>query len=183
MRFGRTEIEGVVVVEVDTIEDGRGFFARAWCSREFEEQGLHASFVQENIGFNMRRGTLRGLHFQARPHEEVKLVRCVRGAVWDVALDLRPESPTLGRWVGTELSAENRKMLHVPEGCAHGYLTLTDDAEIRYLTSQFYAPEAAGGVRYNDPAFAIQWPAEVLLLSDQDRGWPLWGPTSEEGRP
>ncbi len=172
----------MVVVEIEAIEDERGFFARAWCRREFEEQGLRTSFVQENIGFNTRRGTLRGLHFQAPPHVEVKLVRCVRGAVWDVALDLRSDSPTFGRWFGTDLGADDRKMLHVPEGCAHGYLTLTDDAEIRYLTSQFYAPDAAGGVRYDDPAFAIEWPGEVRLVSGQDRGWPLWSDASRGER-
>jgi dTDP-4-dehydrorhamnose 3,5-epimerase len=174
MRFTETAIEGVVVVEIERIEDDRGFFARSWCSREFAEHGLHASFVQENIGFNTRRGTLRGLHFQEAPHEEVKLVRCVRGAVWDVALDLRRDSVTFGRWFGTELNAKTGNMLHVPVGCAHGYLSLVDSAEIRYLTSQFYVPEASSGVPYDDPAFSIEWPSEVLHVSERDLGWPRW---------
>lgn len=173
MRFEHTEIEGVTVVEIDEIEDDRGFFARSWCSDEFAEHGLGASFVQENVAHNPRRGTLRGMHFQHAPHAEAKLVRCTSGAVWDVALDLRPGSATSGRSVGIELSAENHRSLYVPEGCAHGYLTLADDAEVRYLTSHAYVPAAADGVRYDDPAFGITWPAGVVLVSERDASWPL----------
>jgi dTDP-4-dehydrorhamnose 3,5-epimerase len=173
VRFERTAIEGVTVVEIDEIEDDRGFFARSWCRDEFAEQGLGASFVQENVAHNLRRGTLRGMHFQQAPHAEVKLVRCTSGAVWDVALDLRPGSPTNGRSVGVELNAENHRSLYVPEGCAHGYLTLTDHAELRYLTSHAYVPAAADGVRHDDPAFGIAWPAEVVLVSERDASWPL----------
>jgi dTDP-4-dehydrorhamnose 3,5-epimerase len=173
VRFRETELSGVVVVSLEKIEDERGFFARSWCSREFAEQGLQSTFVQENVGFNIRRGTLRGLHYQEHPYEEVKLIRCVAGAIWDVALDLRADSPTYGQSVGAELTAENNEMLYVPAGFAHGYLTLSDDATMRYFTSQFYEPQAARGVRYDDPAFAIDWPAEVRLVSEQDRSWPL----------
>lgn len=173
MQFHESSIAGVFVVEIDEIHDERGFFARSWCANEFGDRGLERSFVQENIGFNVRKGTLRGLHYQIAPHEEVKLVRCVGGSVWDVAVDLKPGSATFGRWVGVELTDANRTSLYVPAGCAHGYLTLTDNAEIRYLTSTFYAPEAARGARYDDPSFAIDWPADVTLMSDNDRNWPL----------
>jgi dTDP-4-dehydrorhamnose 3,5-epimerase len=173
MRFHPSEIDGVFVIEVDEIRDERGFFARSFCANEFASRELEVSYVQENIGFNDRKGTLRGLHYQIAPHEEVKLVRCVRGAVWDIAVDLRPVSATYGRWVGIELTEANRTSFYVPAGCAHGYLTLTDDAEIRYLTSAYYAPQAARGARYDDPLFAIDWPGEVTLVSDTDRNWPL----------
>jgi dTDP-4-dehydrorhamnose 3,5-epimerase len=173
VRFELTDIDGVTVVEVEEFVDERGFFARSWCRDEFAKRGLATTFVQENVAGNPRRGTLRGMHFQRAPHAEAKLVRCTSGSVWDVALDLRPESPTRRQWVGVELSAENHRSLYVPEGCAHGYLTLTDDAEVRYLTSHAYVPDAAGGVRYDDPAFAIAWPADVLLVSERDASWPL----------
>jgi dTDP-4-dehydrorhamnose 3,5-epimerase len=171
VKFEATPIDGVLVVSIEPIEDERGFFARTWCAQEFADQGLSSSFVQENVGYNVHAGTLRGLHFQRAPHEEVKLVRCTAGAVFDVAVDLRPGSAGRGRWFGRELSAEEHNMLYVPEGCAHGYLTLTDAAEIRYLTSRAYSPQAATGVRYDDPAFGIEWPAEIRLVSEQDRSW------------
>jgi dTDP-4-dehydrorhamnose 3,5-epimerase len=173
MRFETSEIEGAFIIDLEPIEDERGFFARSYCADEFAQNGVEAAFVQENVGFSRRRGTLRGLHFQHPPHDEVKLVRCTRGGVWDVALDLRPRSDSAGRWVGVELTAENHRMLVVPEGCAHGYLTLTDGAEVRYLTSRAYAPGAADGIRYDDPAFAIAWPVAVEVVSEQDRTWPL----------
>jgi dTDP-4-dehydrorhamnose 3,5-epimerase len=171
--FQATELPGAFVVDLEPIGDERGFFARSWCAAEFAENGIMDAFVQENLGFSTRPGTLRGLHFQRTPHAEAKLVRCTRGAVWDVALDLRPDSSAAGRWVGVELSAENHRMLSVPEGCAHGYVTLTPDAEVRYMTSRPYAPEASDGVRYDDPAFAITWPVEVTVVSERDRTWPL----------
>jgi dTDP-4-dehydrorhamnose 3,5-epimerase len=172
MRFEPTAVDGVVAIELEPLEDERGVFARAWCRREFEEHGLHAEFVQENLGYSVIAGTIRGQHFQRPPFEEVKLVRCTAGSIWDVAADLRPTSPTHLRWVGIELTAKRRNMLYVPAGCAHGYLTLTDGAEVRYLTSQEYAPEAVGGVRYDDEALGIGWPRTVTLVSDQDRSWP-----------
>ena len=175
MQFARTSIDGVVVIEVEPIEDERGFFARGWCQGEFADQGLGATFVQENIGYSAKAGTLRGLHFQRAPFEEAKLVRCTAGAVWDVAVDLRCDSPTHRRSFGVELRADARNMVYVPEGCAHGYLTLIDDTEVRYLTSQYYAPEAVAGVRYDDDLLEISWPRDVAVVSAQDRGWPLLG--------
>jgi dTDP-4-dehydrorhamnose 3,5-epimerase len=173
VRFEPTAVDGVVVIEIDPIEDERGLFARVWCRREFAEHGLDVEFVQENVGFSFSAGTMRGLHFQRPPFAEVKLVRCTAGAVWDVAADLRPGSPTYLTSVGVELRGDRRNMLYVPAGCAHGYLTLTDAAEVRYLTSQFYAADAVGGVRHDDEALAIEWPREVAIVSEQDRSWPL----------
>ena len=180
MQFAPTALDRVVVVDLETLEDDRGFFARGWCLREFAARGIGAEFVQENVGFSRAAGTVRGLHFQRSPFEEAKLVRCTAGAVWDVAADLRPASPTYLRWVGIELSAERRNLMYVPEGCAHGYLTLTAAAEVRYLTSQFYAPDAAGGVRFDDELLGIQWPREVVVASQQDRSWPLLGGSRAE---
>jgi dTDP-4-dehydrorhamnose 3,5-epimerase len=173
VRFETTAVDGVVVIEIDPIEDERGLFGRVWCRREFAEHGLDVEFVQENVGFSISAGTMRGLHFQRPPFAEVKLVRCTAGAVWDVAADLRPGSPTYLTSVGVELRGDRRNMLYVPAGCAHGYLTLTDAAEVRYLTSQFYAADAVGGVRHDDEALAIEWPREVAIVSEQDRSWPL----------
>ena len=173
MTFEPTHIEGVVIVALEPIRDDRGFFARSWCRREFADAGLACDFVQENVGVSTRRGTLRGLHYQHAPFAEAKLVRCTAGRVWDVAVDLRPGSSTFCRWVGVGLDADERTMLHVPEGCAHGYLTTSDNTEVRYLTSQYYEPAAAAGVRYDDAAFGIEWPADVEVISDNDRAWPL----------
>ena len=173
VRFVHTQVEGVVIVDIDRIDDDRGFFARTWCEREFADNGIDVTFVQENIGFNMRAGTLRGLHFQRHPFEELKLVRCSAGSIWDLAVDLRTESPSYLQSVSVELTAESRRMLIVPEGCAHGYLTLTDGAEVTYLTSTFYEPRAAAGVRYDDPLLKLDWPSDVSVLSDADRSWPL----------
>jgi dTDP-4-dehydrorhamnose 3,5-epimerase len=172
LRFSSTALSGVVVIDLEPIEDDRGFFARAWCQEEFSSAGLDAIFVQENVGFSVRAGTLRGLHFQRAPFEEAKLVRCTAGSAWDVVVDLRPASETYSRSVGVELSAERRNMVYVPEGCAHGYLTMTDGAEVRYLTSQPYAPDAATGVRFDDEALGIAWPRVVTVVSEQDRSWP-----------
>jgi dTDP-4-dehydrorhamnose 3,5-epimerase len=178
--FAPTGVDGVVAIELVPLEDERGFFARGFCRREFDQNGLHGDFVQENVGLTHAAGTIRGLHFQRAPFAEVKLVRCTAGSVWDVAADLRPTSPTYLEWVGIELSAEKGNMLYVPEGCAHGYLTLTDGAEVRYLTSQFYAPEAVAGVRYDDEALGITWPQAVTLVSEQDRSWPSLAREREE---
>ncbi len=173
MKLVETPIAGVWVVEIERREDPRGFFARAWCGQEFARLGLDPRLVQINLGFNLRAGTVRGMHFQRTPFEETKLVRCTRGAVFDVAVDLRPSSPTYRRWTGAELTADNHRMLYVPHGCAHGYQTLVDDTELCYQTSEVYAPEHATGVRYDDPTLAIRWPGPVTVLSDADRAWPL----------
>ena len=172
MIFHETAIEGVWVVEPERFEDERGFFARTWDTREFADRGLSGRLVQCSVSYNRRRGTLRGLHYQAAPHEEAKLVRCTAGAVYDVTVDLRPGSTTLCRWVGVELSAQNRLALYVPEGCAHGFLTLADDSEVAYQMSEFHSPDAARGVRYDDPAFAIDWPGDVVVVNERDRSYP-----------
>jgi dTDP-4-dehydrorhamnose 3,5-epimerase len=172
MIFTDTGIGGVWVIEAERIEDERGFFARTWDFEEFAEQGLNPKLAQCSISFNRIRGTLRGLHYQGVPYEEAKLVRCTAGAIFDVALDLRPGSATIGEWFGIELSAENRRALYVPEGCAHGFLTLDDGCEVHYQISQPYSPEAARGVRWDDPAFAITWPDEVVVINERDRSYP-----------
>jgi dTDP-4-dehydrorhamnose 3,5-epimerase len=169
MRFVETAVAGAWVIEPERHEDDRGFFARTWDTTLFAERGLNPAFVQSSVSYNHRRGTLRGLHYQVAPCEEAKLVRCTAGAVFDVAVDLRPASETFRRWFGVELSAENRLGLYVPEGCAHGFLTLTDDSEISYQISEFWAPEAGQGVRWDDPAFGIEWPGEVVVINERDR--------------
>jgi len=146
---------------------------RAWCRREFEEHGIEFLPVQANMGFSVLKGTTRGMHFQAEPALEAKLVRCTQGAMFDVVLDLRPDSSSYGKWFGTELSAENGRMLYVPEHCGHGYQTLEDRTEMYYMTSAFYTPGVARGMRFDDPAFNIQWPLKATVVSDQDRNWPL----------
>ncbi len=172
MIFTDTPLAGAVVLEPERLEDERGFFARAFCAREFEARHLNPRVVQCNISFNRHSGTLRGLHFQHPPHGEVKLVRCTAGALYDVVVDLRPDSATFLRHFGLELSARNRRMLYIPEGFAHAFQTLEDDTEVFYQVSEFYTPGAAGGVRWNDPAFRIAWPLEVTLISEQDRTYP-----------
>lgn len=172
MKFTETELPGAYLIELERREDQRGYFARTWCEREFAAHGLETRFVQVNLAHNPRRGTLRGLHFQLEPYAEVKVVRCTRGALYDVIVDLRPESPTCGRWIGVELSAANGRALYVPRGFAHGYQTLEDDTDLMYQTSEFYVAEAARGVRYNDPAFGIAWPLPVRVISEADASWP-----------
>lgn len=176
MNFMETKLSGSYVIEPERLEDGRGFFARAWCKREFEERGLDANPVQCNISFNRKRGTLRGMHLQLPPYEETKLVRCTRGSIYDVIIDLRPDSGTYLKWVGVELSAENGKMLYVPGGFAHGYLTLEDSTEVFYQVSQFYAPGAEAGVKWDDPVFGIEWPEPGAVISEKDRSWPDYRP-------
>lgn len=172
MKFGETPLAGAFVIDIEPIEDARGFFARAWCRRELEAHGLNPSLAQANLSFNRRKGTLRGMHWQEPPHAESKLVRCTRGAIFDVAVDLRPGSVTYLQWFGAELSADNHRMLLVPEGFAHGFQTLADDTEVFYQVSEFYAPQAERGARYNDPSFNIQWPLGVAVVSDKDAAWP-----------
>jgi dTDP-4-dehydrorhamnose 3,5-epimerase len=169
MRFVETAVAGALVIEPERHEDDRGFFARTWDSSVFAQRGLNPAFVQSSVSYNRTRGTLRGLHYQAAPFEEAKLVRCTAGAVFDVAVDLRPSSETFRQWFGIELSAENRLALYVPEGCAHGFLTLEDDSEVLYQISEFWVPEAGRGLRWNDPAFRIEWPREVVLIHERDR--------------
>jgi dTDP-4-dehydrorhamnose 3,5-epimerase len=178
MNWIKTALAGVWVLELDPKQDDRGLFARAWCRDEAAGRGLTPEWVQMNVSVSRRAGTLRGLHWQAPPWEEAKLVRCVRGAIWDVAVDLRPGSPTRLRWHGEELSADNRRALYVPEGCAHGLLTLTGDAEVHYLVSRRYTPEAERGARWDDPLLAIAWPRPVAVISEKDSRWP---PLQEEG--
>lgn len=173
MRFEATRIPGVVLVHVEPLRDERGFFARTWCRAAFESEGLCGDLEQVSISWNERRGTLRGMHYQAAPHAEVKLVRVTRGAIHDVALDLRPESDTYKQWVAAELSAENRMALYIPRGVAHGFQTLTDDVEILYQIAPAYQPEAARGVRHDDPAFGIRWPdADPRIVSERDASLP-----------
>src|SRR2546428_7720782 len=173
MRFTETCLVGARVIDPNPHEDDRGRFMRAWCARDFAEHGLDFLPVQANMGFSVRKGTVRGMHFQEAPALEAKLVRCTRGAIFDVVLDLRPESPSYGKWYGAELSAENGRMLYVPEHCAHGYQTLEEYTEIYYLTSGFYTPSSVRGLRFDDPAFNIQWPLVATAVSEQDLKWPL----------
>ena len=178
MDFTETQIRGAVVLDLTALSDERGFFARSWCQREFEAHGLNPRLVQCSLSFNRCKGTLRGLHFQALPSEEAKLVRCTRGAIYDVVLDLRLASPTFLQHFELILSAENRRGLYVPEGCAHGFQTLLDDTEVFYQMSEFYDPAAARGVRWDDPAFGIRWPHPVAVISERDRTYPDFRPLS-----
>jgi dTDP-4-dehydrorhamnose 3,5-epimerase len=173
MRFSDTPIAGAKVIDPTPHQDARGRFMRAWCSKEFTDNGLQFVPVQANMGFSVQKGTVRGMHFQTSLAPEAKLVRCTRGAMLDVVLDLRPDSPTFRQWYGIELTANNGRMLFVPELCAHGYQTLEQDTEMHYMTSAFYTPAAVAGARFDDPAFAIEWPLPASVVSDQDRSWPL----------
>lgn len=172
MKFVNTGIPGAVVIEPQRLADERGFFARTWCRREFEEQGLKTNLVQCSISFNKLAGTLRGMHYQTPPHAEAKLVRCTMGAIHDVIIDLRPRSTTYMKHFAVELSQENRKALYVPEGCAHGFQTLADDTEVLYQMSAYFAPECSTGHRWNDAAFGIDWPLAVSVISERDRSYP-----------
>lgn len=176
MEARATPVAGAYVIELVRIEDDRGFFARSWCHREFEALGLNPQLTQCNISFNRRRGTLRGMHYQQAPHAEAKLVRCTAGAIFDVVVDLRPESATYRRWFGVELNAENRRGLYVPEGCAHGFQTLSDDAEVFYQMTADYHPESAVGCRWDDPQLQITWPLPVTEMSPRDQAWPWLTP-------
>lgn len=172
MIFRDTGIDGAWLIEAERLEDERGFFARTWDAKEFEERALNPALAQCSISYNGVRGTLRGLHYQAAPYEEAKLVRCTAGAIFDVVVDLRTDSSTFRGWFGTELSAENRLALYIPEGCAHGFLTLADGCEVHYQISQVYVPDSARGVRWNDPAFGIIWPDEVAVINERDASYP-----------
>ncbi len=170
MNFIETALKGAYIVTPEKISDSRGFFARSLCANEFKAIGLNTQWMQGNISFNPIKGTLRGLHYQASPYEEVKLIRCTRGEIYDVIIDLRPDSSTYMKWVGVKLSADNYKMLYMPEGFAHGYQTLTDNVDVFYLVSQFYTPRSECGIRFDDPAFNIEWPiTDGLVISEKDK--------------
>jgi dTDP-4-dehydrorhamnose 3,5-epimerase len=172
MIFTNTKLVDAYIIELEKRYDDRGFFSRSWCQKEFADHGLNPSLVQVNISYNKKCGTLRGMHYQLKPFQESKLVRCVRGAIYDVIIDLRQSSSTYQQWLGVQLTADNYKMLYVPEGFAHGFQTLEDNTEVTYQVSEFYAPQFEGGVRYDDPAFGIFWPVDVQVISDKDRNWP-----------
>jgi len=174
MIFTETVLKGAYVIDPEPVRDERGMFARTWCQQEFEAQGLKVTWVQSSFSVNNRRGTLRGMHYQVAPHDEVKLVRCTMGAIYDVIVDLRPESPTYCHYFGVMLSAENRRALYIPQRFAHGFLTLQDNSEVTYHMSEFYAPASAWGIRWDDPTFRIEWPEPVTVLSEKDRTWPAF---------
>lgn len=172
MRFVETPLAGAYVLELERLEDERGFFARTWCAEELATRGLESRIAQCNLSSNRRRGTLRGMHYQAAPHQEAKIVRCIRGAIYDVIVDLRHGSPTMRRWTSLELTADNRRALYVPKDFAHGFQTLTDDVEVFYEMSTPYASGFVRGVRWSDPALAIEWPIDDPILSERDRSYP-----------
>lgn len=176
MIFAETRLKSSYIIDLQRLEDERGFFARSFCRREFEVHNMNPNVIQCNISFNAKKGTMRGMHYQAKPFEEAKLVRCTRGAIHDVIVDIRPDSPTFKGYVGFLLTAENRRLVYVPEGFAHGFLTLEDNTEVFYQMSEFYAPEAARGFRYNDPMFAIDWPEKVEVISERDRTYQDYTP-------
>lgn len=171
MIFNETFLKDAFVIELEKIQDERGFFARAWCKNEFDKHGLNSNLAQCNISYNCKKNTLRGMHFQHKPYEETKLIRCIRGSIYDVIIDLRENSSTYRKWFGIELSAENKKMLYVPEGFAHGYLTLEDDSEVFYQATEFYHPESEDAVRWNDSAFGIEWHVidGKIIISEKDQ--------------
>ncbi len=172
MKFIETEFDGAFIIEPEIIKDKRGFFARTWCEKEFGKHGLNKNLVQCNISFNGKKGTLRGMHFQLPPHAEAKLVRCTMGSIYDVIIDIRPESGTYKKWAGYELNSDNRKMLYIPEGFAHGFLTLEDNTEVFYQMSSEFIPESASGIRWDDPLFAIEWPKKPEVISNKDNSYP-----------
>jgi dTDP-4-dehydrorhamnose 3,5-epimerase len=170
--FHETDLKGAYVIEIEKLKDHRGFFARSWCQKEFEKHNLVSQAKQANVSYNKKKGTLRGMHYQLAPYEETKIVRCTRGAIYDVIIDLRPASSTYTQWIGVELSAESYEMLYVPENFGHGFQTLKDDTEVIYQVSQFYTPGSERGIRWDDPAFGIDWPLAVQVISDKDNSWP-----------
>ena len=172
MKFIETKLKGAFIIELEKFTDDRGFFARSWCRKELESHGLTANVVQANVSFNHKKGTLRGMHYQIAPYQEAKLIRCTRGAIYDVIIDLRPDSETYKNWISEELTADNYKMLFVPEDFAHGYQTLKNNTEATYQVTQYYTPGAEKGIRYDDLAFDINWPLKVTTVSDKDGNWP-----------
>ena len=176
MKFLETPLPGVYLIELEPVYDDRGFFARTWCKDEFQKRGLNPNLAQCSLSFNQKKGTLRGMHYQCEPHQEAKLVRCCAGAIHDVVVDLRRGSDAFGKWVATELNAIQHKMIYIPEGCAHGFQSLTDESAVFYQISEVYHPESARGVRWNDPFFAIQWPIAAPILSGRDRSFADYRP-------
>lgn len=176
MLFTETKLKGAYIIDLERREDERGFFARSWCAEEFENLGLNTRLVQCNVSFNVKKGTLRGMHYQVEPYPEAKVVRCTIGAIYDVIVDLRSDSPTFRQWVGVELSVENRRALYIPEGFAHGFQTLMDNTEVFYQMSEFFHPECARGVRWDDPAFGIEWPTDDRIVSVRDQDYPEFRP-------
>lgn len=172
MKFTETKLKGAFIIEINKIGDERGFFGRQWCQDEMAEMGLKTQIAQVNTSLNKEKGTLRGLHFQKFPYQETKLIRCIRGRIFDVIVDLRPASATFKQWFGLELSQDNYKMLYAPDNFAHGFITLEDNSEILYLVTQFYHPEAEAGLRWDDPQFSIQWPGSVTVMSEKDKNRP-----------
>ena len=180
MIFTETALKGAFIVDVEPVNDERGMFARTWCQREFEAQRLKVTWVQNNISLNHKKGTLRGMHYQVPPYEEIKLVRCTAGSIYDVIIDLRPDSPTFGEHVGVILSADNRRALYIPQDFAHGFQTLSDHTEVFYHMSAFYEASAARGFRWDDSAFNIKWPEPLTVIADKDRAWPPFTHRNDE---
>ena len=176
MIFQETKIKGAFVIKLERVLDERGFFARTWCQRDFEAHGLNPHLRQCNISFNHKRGTLRGMHYQAKPYEEAKLVRCTRGAIYDVIIDLRPDSSTFKQWLAVELTDQNHLMLYIPEGMAHGFQTLENNTEVFYQMSEFYQPDFARGIRWNDQSFGIEWPLNLCIMSNKDAAYKDYNP-------
>jgi len=174
MIFNETPLKGAYVIDIEKNEDSRGFFARTWCEREFKDHNLSVQSAQFSISFNSKKGTLRGMHFQIPPYEEVKIVRCTMGAIYDVIIDIRKSSPTYKKYFGIELSAQNRKMFYIPEGFAHGFITLEDNTEIFYQISNFYEPQAARSIKWDDPEFHIEWPMKPVVISERDKNIPAF---------
>lgn len=174
MIFTETALKGVFLIDPEPVRDERGMFMRTWCQREFEAHGLPFVWVQASISVNTKKGTLRGLHYQSTPNEEVKLVRCTGGTIYDVIIDLRPGSPTYCHHIGITLSVENRRAVYIPKSCAHGFLTLEHNSEVSYCMSEFHAPDSARGFRWDDPAFKIAWPEPIVVMSEKDRAWPAF---------
>ncbi|MCD4681695.1 MAG: dTDP-4-dehydrorhamnose 3,5-epimerase [Bacteroidales bacterium] len=172
MIFTETKLKGAFVVEIKKLEDERGFFGRAWCQQEFEAHGIKTKICQINTSFTKKKGTIRGVHFQVDPYQEAKFIRCTKGRIFDVMVDLRPDSPTFLQWVGNELSEDNYKMAYVPENFAHGFVSLVDNCEVYYPVSQFYTPGAERGMRWNDPVINIKWPIDIINISDKDKSHP-----------
>ncbi len=179
MIFHPTALEGAYIIELEPRSDDRGFFARSFCANEFTEHGLKPTVAQANVSYNHKAGTMRGMHYQVPPAAETKLVRCTAGAIHDVIVDLRPGSPTYLQHIGVDLTAQNRLALYVPEMFAHGYLTLTDGAEVTYQVGEFYTPGMERGIRYDDPALGLAWPRDVAVISEKDRSWPAFQPVHE----
>ena len=172
MIFTETKLAGAYLIQPEIKTDERGFFARVWCQNEFQEKGLDSNLVQCNISYNKIKGTVRGMHYQIAPYQEVKLVQCTQGAIYDIIIDIRPDSPTFKQWVGVELTASNRYILYIPKDFAHGFQTLTDNTEVFYQMSQFYQPEAARGIRWDDPSFDMNWLVPITLISEKDKHYP-----------